>query len=245
MKISIITPTFNCDKTVVNTIKSFLEQTYSQKEHIVIDGGSTDRTYELLKKFNHYAFLESKLDKGIFNAFNKGVKKCSGDIIGFLHADDIFYSRDTLESIADYFLDNPNLDGLYGDVVFVNSSGHIRRYYDSSKFKFNNFSKGDMPAHTSFFARRKVYDQFKFDESYKVSGDFKHLLEVFKSERFNIEYRKILTTQMLLGGNSNQNLRTTFKLNSEIIRACREVGVPTNYLKVYSKYFSKLKQLRA
>lgn len=219
---------------------SVAAQTYVNIEHVVIDGKSTDDTVAIIQKYTHPIHLVSERDKGIYDALNKGLKKATGDVIGFLHSDDVFISNDLLQEVHSYFAQEKSLDGIYGNIVFVNVAGKIVRKYDSSKFQLNDYSRGKMPAHTSFFARKKVYDAFPFDDSYKIAADFDQMLRVMRSNQFQIEYRPITTTRMLVGGASTKNISSRITINREILRSCRANGVKTNLLKVYSKYFTKV-----
>lgn len=99
---------------------------------------------------------------------------------------------------------------------------------------------GKMPAHTSFFARKKVYDTYKFKLGYQIAADFDHLLRVFLSEKYRIDYKPILTTSMLTGGVSSKNIRSRIIINREVLRSCRENGLETNLVKIYSKYLQKI-----
>ena len=168
-----------------------------------------------------------------------GLEVATGDIIGFLHSDDVFCSNDILKQVGLFFQNDQSLDAIYGDIQFVDTNGKKVRYYSSRKFKNHDFSKGKMPAHTSFFARKKVYDAYNFKLGYQIAADFDHLLRVFLSERYNISYKPILTTYMMTGGASTKNIRSRIIINKEILRSCRENGLKTNLVKVYSKYLHK------
>lgn len=212
-------------------------------EHIIIDGLSTDQTVSIAKTYPHVAFISSEKDAGIYDALNKGLAVATGDIIGFLHSDDVFYDSDILNKVHHYFEEDDTMDALYGDIEFVNADGKRTRYYSSKGFTVSDFSKGMMPAHTSFFAKKKIYDAFQFKLGYQIAADFDHLLRVFLSDQFTIRYLPILTTSMLIGGVSTKNIRSRITLNKEILKSCKENGVRTNLVKIYSKYFKKIMEL--
>lgn len=239
MKISIITVCYNNESSIGDCLKSVANQK-GDIEHVLIDGFSNDNTVQIIKSYPHVAFFSSEKDAGIYDALNKGLKAATGDIIGFLHSDDTFYSDTILEQVHDQFLIDPTLDALYGDIVFVNHHGKQVRYYSSKNFSTSDFAKGKMPAHTSFFAKREIYDDFQFKLGYTIAADFDHLLRVFMSNKFTIKYMPLLTTRMLVGGASTKNIRSRISINQEIIRSCAENEVKTNWLKVYSKYFRKI-----
>ena len=239
MKISIITACYNNESTIKKCLDSVAQQE-GDIEHILIDGLSTDKTVKIIKNYKHVAFFSSEKDEGIYDALNKGLNAATGDIIGFLHSDDVFYSNNTIAQIEQYFLDDDSLDAIYGDIEFVDDQGKILRFYSSRNFNKNDFSRGRMPAHTSFFAKRKVYEEFKFKLGYEIAADFDHLLRVFHSGKYNIDYKPITTTRMLTGGASTKNIQSRITINKEIARSCKENGVRTNMLKIYGKYLHKI-----
>ena len=239
MKISIITVCFNNKSTIKNCLDNVSQQS-GEIEHIIIDGCSTDGTIDIIKSYPHVAFFNSEKDKGIYDALNKGLNAATGDIIGFLHSDDVFSSNTILKQVEAYFLNDSSIDAIYGDIEFIDSNKRKIRYYSSEKFKKSDFLKGKMPAHTSFFARKKVYETYKFKLGYKIAADFDHLLRVFHSEKYHIVYKPILTTYMLTGGASTRNIQSRITINQEILRSCKENGLKTNMFKIYSKYLHKI-----
>jgi hypothetical protein len=152
----------------------------------------------------------------------------------------VFCSNDILKQVGLFFQNDQSLDAIYGDIQFVDTNGKKVRYYSSRKFKYHDFSKGKMPAHTSFFAKKKVYQEFKFKLGYKIAADFDHLLRVFYSEKYKIDYKPILTTSMLTGGASTKNIQSRIIINKEIAHSCKENGIKTNMFKIYSKYLYKI-----
>jgi len=239
LKVSIITACYNNESIIKKCLDSVSQQS-GDIEHILIDGLSTDGTIDIIKSYPHVAFFSSEKDAGIYDALNKGLEVATGDIIGFLHSDDVFCSNDILKQVGLFFQNDKSLDAIYGDIQFVDKNGKKIRYYSSKNFKKNYFSKGKMPAHTSFFAKKKVYQEFKFKLGYKIAADFDHLLRVFYSKKYKIDYKPILTTYMLTGGASTKNIRSRIIINKEILRSCRENGLKTNLIKVYSKYLQKI-----
>ena len=128
MKISIITITYNSAKTLPNTLQSVLSQTYPHIEHIIVDGDSTDGTKELIEAYakevqkgkdecTREVRWVSEKDSGIYNAINKGVEMATGDVIGFVHSDDMLFSSDSIEHIANAF-SSSNVDLIYGDLQY-------------------------------------------------------------------------------------------------------------------------------
>ena len=161
MKISIITATYNSGKTVGDTLRSVLAQTYHDYELLVVDGASKDNTLEVVKKmeplFEGRMRYISEPDKGIYDAMNKGIRMATGDIIGILNSDDFYTSDDALACIA-WVLENEKVDAVYGDIHYVNDDDLTKcvRYYSSKPFRRWMMRLGFMPAHPSFYCR--VYD---------------------------------------------------------------------------------------
>ena len=182
MKISVITATFNSGKTVRDTIESVLRQTYKDIEYIIVDGKSQDNTMEIVRRyepqFGGRMRYISECDKGIYDAMNKGIAMATGDVVGILNSDDFYTSSDVLERVAKAMIDD-SIDAVYGDVHYVNEE-HLDqcvRYYTSRPFHRSWMRFGFMPAHPSFYCRRRVYEQYgTFDLSYKVAADFENLI---------------------------------------------------------------------
>jgi len=244
VKISIITACYNNEKTIAASMQSVANQVGVHLEHIIVDGLSTDKTLDIVSSYSHSIKVISEKDTGIYDALNKGVAAATGDIVGFLHSDDVFYANDVLQNIQNFFIQSADLEGIYGDIQFVNQEGKIIRHYSSKNFKFSDFARGKMPAHTSFFARKTVYEDFQFDLSYSIAADFDQMLRVFKSNSYTIQYRPIRTTTMLTGGASTKNIQARLTLNREIMQSCKQNGIKMNAFKVYSKYFTKILEFK-
>ncbi len=153
MKVSIITTCFNSEKTILDTINSVKNQSYENIEHVIIDGGSTDKTLDIISNnLNARISLISEPDKGCYDAFNKGINRSNGDIIGFLHSDDVFFSDNIIEELCKKIGDAP---GIYGDLIYVSETDINKkiRYWKSKKFNKNNFYWGWMPAHPTLYLR--------------------------------------------------------------------------------------------
>jgi glycosyltransferase involved in cell wall biosynthesis len=241
--VSIITVSFNSKKTIVATIESVLSQTYPEIEYIIIDGLSTDGSIDLI---NSYRKSISKFiteeDKGIYDAINKGIKLATGDIIGILNSDDFFCNDFIIEKVAESF-DNSGIDAVIGDVQFVDpgNTSKVVRYYSSKRFNPEKFRYGFMPAHPGFYARRELFEKFGYYKTdYKIAADYELLIRFLYINKIKYKYLEFPFVSMRTGGVSNKSIYSNFLLNKEIIRACRENGIKTNYILVYSKYFSKV-----
>lgn len=246
MKISVITVCYNSARTLERALQSVAEQDWPTVEHIVIDGASTDRTKEILERFqSRLAYLVSEPDKGIYDAMNKGLAHATGDIICFLNADDQYASTDVLSMVASQMRDH-NLDALMGDVGFFhegNPSRMVRRYR-SNRFHPRRLAWGWMPAHPALFLRKEVVQrvgQFKTD--YRIAGDFEFIVRAFHGHALRYRHFPEVLVRMQTGGVSTGGWRAKIRLNQEVMRACRENGLHTNLLKILSKYPAKLLEL--
>lgn len=242
MKISIITVCFNSVKFIETTILSILEQSYQDIEYIIIDGGSTDGTVEVIKKYDKSIHKwSSESDDGIYDAMNKGICFATGDIIGILNSDDSFYNKDVISNIASCFLTNIKLDAVISNIVFINNQNRIIRNYTSKNWNINKFAWGYMPPHPSFFCKRYLFENFGvYKTDYKIAADFEILLRFLHIYKISFKYIPLITTKMRMGGASTKNFKSIFTINKEIRRACLENQIYTNYIMIYLKYFSKI-----
>ncbi|PRY88361.1 glycosyltransferase family 2 protein [Mongoliibacter ruber] len=242
MLISLITVTYNSEKTLLETIKSVKAQNYHSIQYIVIDGASTDGTINLIENNNDViTTFKSEPDQGIYDAMNKGIRLATGDIVGIINSDDFFFDNQVLSTIAKEFEDQ-ELMATIGDIVFVNSNDEnkIIRKYSSKKWSPSKFAWGYMPAHPSFFVRRDLFDHLGFYKTdYKIAADYELLIRFLLKNSINWKYLPLITTKMRMGGASTSGLKSLITLNKEILRACKENGVYSNYLMIYSKYFLK------
>ncbi len=246
MKISVITVCYNSVRTIERSLLSVAEQDYLAVEHIVIDGGSTDGTREILERFrSRLAYLISEPDSGIYDAMNKGLARASGDIVCFLNADDQYASASVLSRVALQMRDH-NLDALMGDVGYFNEgdfSGMVRRYR-SDRFHPSRLAWGWMPAHPALFLSKKVVQRVGgFKTNYQIAGDFEFIVRAFHGHQLRYQHFREVLVHMKTGGVSTSGWRAKIRLNQEVLRACRENGLQTNILKIFSKYPAKLLEL--
>ena len=246
MKISIITVCYNSASHIEDAIRSVMEQDYAEIEHIIVDGASTDGTVEILKSNeNKIAKWISEPDRGIYDAMNKGLKMASGDIIGILNSDDFYFNDQIISTVADAFAD-PEIDAVYGDLIFIDPNNLDRtvRSYSSAKWNPERFAKGYMPAHPTFFVRRKYYEMYGFFETdYKIAADYEMLIRLLYVHQLRYQYLPITMVKMRKGGVSSNGIKSNIILNKEIVRACRKHGIRTSALKIYPKYFNKVFEL--
>lgn len=242
-KVSIITVVYNSVNTLSSCIDSVLAQDYDNIEYIIVDGLSTDGTSDVINRYaGEITKVISEKDNGIYDAMNKGIKCATGEIIGFLHSDDLFNDKYVLQRIAKAFIDN-NADVVYGDVEFFKSGNIdvIKRYYRSNELSVKNLAWGKMPAHPAIFIKRRIYKKIGiFDASFKIAGDYEFLCRLSKLPDLKSVYLPYPFVRMQLGGASTGGLLSTILLNKEVLRAIRKNGIYTNFFMVLSKYPSKI-----
>ena len=243
MKISVITVSYNSAATLARTLRSVADQSYPEVEHIVIDGGSTDETAAIVRRAGaHVNRFVSEPDHGIYDAMNKGIAIASGEVIGFLNADDHYAHNDVLARMAEPFKQAP-LDAVLGDVGFfrAHEPDRLVRRYRSARFSPRAIGWGWMPAHPSLFVRRAVFERVgTFKTDYRIAGDYEWVARAFGSGGIRYRYLPEVVVHMQTGGVSTRGWRNTILLNQEVMRACRENGISTNWLKILSKYPAKL-----
>lgn len=229
MKISVITATWNSALTIVDTLKSLNSQDYSDIEHIIVDGGSTDNTLKLVKSYKKNPLtIIVESDQGIYDALNKGISAATGDVVGFLHSDDIFFDTNVLTKVAGCFADNL-IDATYGDLVYVSRSDTSKtlRKWKSGDFNKNKFKNGWMPPHPTFYMRRQKYlDLGGFNLKYKISADYDSMLRYLWTENINPKYIPFVLIKMRIGGTSNRSLTNIVKKTIEDKTSMSEHNIP-------------------
>lgn len=246
MKISIITATYNSASTVKNTIESVLRQSYTDIEYIIVDGKSKDNTIDIVKsyeaRFNGRLRWISEPDKGIYDAMNKGINLATGDVVGILNSDDFFTSDSIIQSVADALKDE-SLDSVFGDIHFVDDSDLTKsvRYYSSALFRPWKLRFGYMPAHPSFYARRKVFEQNGlYSLDYKIASDYDMMVRLFYKAGITYKYLPLDMVTMRTGGVSTANLKNRILITREDVKACRTYGMYTCLPMVCVKYLTKI-----
>ncbi len=227
MKISVITVSYNSEKTIADTLRSVATQSYKDIEHLIIDGQSTDQTLCLIEKYRHPSLiLNSDADQGIYDAMNKGISLAIGDVVGFLNSDDFYADAFVLEKIARTFKD-PSVDACFGDLVYVSQDNRkLIRYWKSKDFFSGDFAKGWCPAHPTFYIRRSKIAEFGiFDLSYKYAADVEFMMRYLEHGKLNAVYIPYTLVRMRIGGVSNQSWKNIIKQNKEIFLALTKNGV--------------------
>ncbi len=241
MKISIITPTFNSEKTVEETIKSILNQTYKDIEYIIVDGKSKDRTLDVVVKYkDRIAKIISEPDKGIYDAMNKGIKLATGEIIGILNSDDLYADEKVLEEVVRNFKEY-DFDCVWGDLVyFFNDPNKIVRYWRSSDYKEGLFQKGWVPPHPTFFVKKEIYDKYGlFRLDFPVAADYELMFRFLEKCKIRGKYIPKVLVKMRTGGNANK-LKNIIKGNFECMRAWKINNIKMPF---YTPLFRLMKRI--
>jgi len=228
VKISVITAVYNSRETIADAIVSVIDQSFPNIEFIVIDGFSTDGTSEIIEQFrDQIDVLVSEPDEGIYDALNKGIMYANGDVVGFLHADDIFASTDVLSRIAESFAD-VSIDAVFGDLVYVDKSdpNKVIRYWQSGDFDISKLKLGWMPPHPTFYVRRSVYEKLGgFDTSFHISADYDCMLRLLIQTDLKVRYINEIFVRMRVGGKSNRSLKNILIKMIEDTRVIKKNGV--------------------
>lgn len=244
IKISIVTVSYNSAATIEDTILSVAGQSYPYVEHVVIDGASTDGTLDIInRQRDKFSVMISEPDGGIYDAMNKGIRLAMGDVIGFLNADDVYSGPNVLGEIAGTFEDDA-VDACYGDLVYTDGSlNQVVRYWKSQPYRDGLFEKGWMPAHPTFFVRRKVFDQCgNFDTAFRLQSDFDLAMRFLSIYKIKSVYLPKVLVKMRLGGVTNKSIANIVKGNIEAYQICRKNGLRVTPFFVATKILSRVPQ---
>lgn len=288
MKFSIITATYNSIDTIEQCLNSVASQSHAQIEHIIIDGGSKDGTWERIQnsslkfkfkfkdqssslslnvkgeegrgekrvvrnerqeKRNERQDIEYKIvseaDQGIYDALNKGINLASGDVIGLLHSDDVYFDENVIAKTAAIF-EKEKIDSVYGDLIYVDKKNpdKVLRYWKSGELKNSSIKNGWMPPHPAFFVKREIYQKYGlFDLSYKIASDYDLILRFLGKQRISTAYLPEVLVKMKIGGKSNKNLKNIMQKSCEDYRALKKNELPHPLSILVKKNISKLPQL--
>lgn len=241
-RVSIITIVYNNVQHIRDAIESVLSQDYPGIEYLVIDGGSTDGTVEIIKEYGKkIAVFISEQDDGIYDALNKGIRHSSGDVLGILHSDDLFYDElvvsDSIRKMRD-----TDAELCFSDMVILdNTSGKIIRYYMANYFRCWMFRIGWMPPHPTIFINKSLFDEFGlYSLEYKIAGDFDFLVRIFYGRKIFWTYLDRVTVKMMQGGISNSGFFSKLKISSEINRVLRKNNVWSTPILQVARYLIRM-----
>lgn len=225
MKVSVITSCFNRAETIRDTIESVLAQTYPDIEYIVVDGGSTDGSREIIESYrDRITKIIFKPDRGMYEGINNGIREATGDVIALCHSDDVLFDSHTVEKVVEAFEQHPYAEMVYADGVFTNQQGRAVRVWKGKSFRRWLVCCGWLPLHTTCYIKREVFSRYGlYDESYKIAADTKFLLSVFYKYHIPTAYLPQMVIRMRMGGAST-NKQTQQAMWREDIRVFSELG---------------------
>lgn len=222
MKVSIITIVYNNRDTIADAIDSVLSQTYPDIEYIVVDGLSKDGTIDIIKSYgDRISTFVSEKDAGLYDALNKGVRLATGDVIGFLHSDDIFYNDNAVASVVEAFAQNKT-DSIYADLVYVDRQNpeKVIRNWKSGEYRHSSFKNGWMPPHPTFYVKKDVYQKLGlYNTTFKSAADYELMLRYLYKHKISTAYLPEYLVRMRVGGKSNVTLKNRIRANKEDYQA--------------------------
>ena len=217
--LSLITASYNSARTIADTLRSVNVQTWPQIEYLVVDGGSKDDTMAIVEREGErVTSAVSEPDKGIYDAYNKGLKRATGDVIGFINSDDYYCAPDVIENVMKAFED-PTVEAVHADLVYVDpeNTGKIERHWKSRPATVENLRRGFIPAHPTLFLTRAAYDKVgEFDTSYRLAADYDFMLRAFFVHRLKSVYLPQIWVRMRSGGATGGTTASIIRQNDEI-----------------------------
>lgn len=241
--VSVVTAVLNRADTLPACLRSLGEQTHPDVEHVVIDGGSTDGSLELIRGKPRPGPWVSERDGGLYEAVNKGIARASGDVVGVLGADDVYAAPDALARVAACFAD-PAVEAIYGDLEYVRGEPpRVVRAWFSGSYQPGAFRRGWMPPHPTFFARRDLYARYGLhDTRLRIAADYELMLRFVERHGVRPVYLPGVLVRMQLGGTSNAP-RNLLRKSREDVLAWRMNGLRGGRRAVLLKNLRKLPQL--
>ena len=249
--ISLITITYNSAKTLRHTIDSIRSQTYREMEYIIVDGGSTDGTLDVIEENNDLVTKwVSEPDGGIYDAINKGIAMASGEYVGLLHADDMLANNGVLKAIY-HAIDQHRPDALYGDLDYISAGDNARliRRWISSPFHPIMLKRGWMPPHPTLYVKREWFNRIgNYNSQMKIAADYDFILRLFSKPNLETIYLPQCLVKMRVGGASNRSIKNIIIKMKEDYQAIKNNhigGLATLLVKNFSKvgqFFNKKQQ---
>ncbi len=189
--VSIVTPSYNQGRFIEDTILSVKNQDYPNIEHIIVDGGSTDNTLDILKKYEGTYNMRwiSEPDEGQSDAINKGFRMAKGEIIGWLNSDDVYFTRDVISYVVEEFKRNPDVDVIYGNAAAINKDNVLLKIrYSIPKFSYKRLLRGDFIIQPSTFFRKAVVQKHILDTNLHLAMDYEYWLRLAND---NIKFKHV------------------------------------------------------
>ena len=244
MKVSIITPTYNSAATIRDTVRSVVEQSHPQIEHIIVDGASKDNTVELALSEGHKGPVLIESDNGLYDAMNKGIQMATGDVVGILNSDDFYSHTHAIDHVVHAFKKH-NRDSVYSDLLYVDTQDttKVLRTWVAGKFHRRHFLRGWMPPHPTFFVRRSIYESYgSFNLNLKSSADYELILRFLFVHKISVEYLPGILVHMRAGGQSNRSVFNRLTAHREDYNAWRLNGLSPKWYTLMMKPTRKIQQ---
>jgi glycosyltransferase involved in cell wall biosynthesis len=244
LKISLVTVVYNAQDTIGNCIESVISQNYNDVEHVIIDGGSTDNTLQIINQYrSHIKCLISESDHGIYDAMNKGIRQTSGQIVGMLNADDYFADNEVLQAVAKVFTQQQQIDVVYGDLDVINPLGKVIRKWRSGQCRINSFTRGFMPPHPTFYCKRNLFEKLGYYSlEYGSAGDYELMARFMHLHKIRSFYINKIMVKMRVGGVSSQSFKNRLKAWQFDLKAMRKNQIPFPYFTLMLKPLRKVLQ---
>lgn len=222
-KVSIITTTYNDKENLKKIIAQVKNQDYANIEYVVVDGGSTDGTLEVIAEAAEYFGSRlkwiSEKDKGIYDAINKGIRLSTGDILGCCF--DQYAGPDVISKMV-AIMEKEGTDGVHGDLYYMEGDKVVRYWHQGQ----GNIRFGWMPGHPTLYLRKSVYDKYGlYKTDYRISADYEFMIRILKDDKVKLSYLPEVLIYMSHGGTSTNSLGAYLAGMKEGHRALRENGV--------------------
>jgi glycosyltransferase len=248
MKVSIITVTKNSAKHLSDCINSVRRQNYKNIEYIIVDGLSTDKTLDIIRKNESFIdYWISEADRGMYDAINKGISLATGDIIGILNSDDMLASADAIRSIVDCF-ETTGTESVYGDLVYVDAENtqKVIRYWKGNPYKRSRFRYGWMPAHPTFYMKRELVEKYGlYENHYYTAADYEFMARYLFLHKVSAQYIDAMLVKMRCGGISNNTLKSRLRANRRDFLAMKRNKIPFSFFVSVLKPLIKIPQFKS
>jgi len=243
LKISLITVVYNSEETIKKCIESVISQNYPNIEYIIIDGGSTDSTLQIIEQYqSNISFFLSEPDAGIYDAMNKGIKAATGKIIGTLNSDDFFADDDVINCINRAFTQH-NTDVVYGNLDYIDLKGNIKRIWKAGRYVNSLFNWGWMPPHPTFYCKKELFEKFgAYNLQYGTAADYELMVRFIHKHKVSVYYINKTIIKMSVGGVSNKAYINRYKAWVNDYKAMRKNGVIFPPLAIILKPLRKIIQ---
>lgn len=243
-KVSLILTTYNCQDNLRKTLDSIEKQDYPNLEIIIKDGGSTDKTLDIIREYQQNSHLEiiskSEKDKGIFDAMNQGYALCTGEIVAFFN--DVFLDNSAITKLVNA-MNTPDggYVGAHADLVYREGERVIRKWHMGE----GNIYQGWLPGHPTLYLRREIYEKYGlYDAAFRIGADYEFMIRFLKDKTNKIAYVPETLVSMFYGGTSSNGLSSYLKSLAEGHRALKKNKIPAAWLVDIKRTIRVLLQFR-